>query len=214
MPALSAPSPKIEVCVDTIEGLLAAMQGGADRVELCSSLNEGGQTPSAGLIKCAAETDVPCFVMIRPRAGDFRYSADEVKIMVHDIAIVRDYGLAGIVFGAEGEGKTLDVELLRRLQSASHRLGTTLHRVIDCVSDIPKALDQAIDLGFDRVLTSGAAKSAEAGQQVIARMVLQANQNIVVMPGAGISFSNIGGIANATGASEFHASWWPRSLMR
>ena len=128
-------STKLEVCVDTIVGLLAAKAGGADQVELCSSLAEGGLTPSAGLMQAAAEIGMTCHVMIRPRAGDFRYSPQEVDVMLHDIAAAQQFGHAGVVLGAENAEGALDLNLLDRLVAASEGLDKTLHRVVDVVAD-------------------------------------------------------------------------------
>ena len=196
----------LEVCVDTIEGAEAAVMGGAARIELCSSLSEGGLTPSAGLMRAASRLPVPSYSMIRPRSGLFDFSEAEALIMLDDIRAAREAGLAGVVLGAQGPGGGLDIPLLSRLVAAAGDLGCTLHRVIDVVPDPLTALEQAIDLGFERVLTSGAEPFAPDGVGLIAEMVIRADGRIGVMPGCGLTAENVAGIIAATGASEVHAA--------
>jgi len=196
----------LEVCVDTFEGASAAMRGGAGRIELCASLSEGGLTPSAGLMRAAAALPVPCYAMIRPRSGLFAFSDDEVRIMLTDIAAVRAAGLAGVVLGVQGLDGALDVATLRRLVDAAGPLGCTLHRVIDVVPDPLAAVTQAIGLGFERVLTSGAEPFAPDGVPLIRRMVDLAAGRISVMPGCGLDPGNVAGVMRATGAIEAHAA--------
>jgi copper homeostasis protein len=196
----------LEVCVDTFEGAEAAVAGGAGRVELCSSLSEGGLTPSAGLMRAAARLPVPCYAMIRPRSGLFAFSVMEAEIMLADIAAARDAGLAGVVLGVQGKDGSLDTALLGRLVTAAGPMGKTLHRVIDVVPDPLRALDEAIDLGFERVLTSGAAPFAPDGVGLIGQMVSRAAGRISVMPGCGLTPENVASVLAATGATEAHAA--------
>ncbi len=196
----------LEVCVDTFEGAVAAMRGGAGRVELCSSLSEGGLTPSAGLMRAAATLPVPCYAMIRPRSGLFAFSDTEAEIMLADIAVARDAGLAGVVLGAQAPDGGLNIALLERLVMAAGPVGKTLHRVIDVVPDALQAMEQAIDLGFERVLTSGAEPLAPDGAGLIRQMVLQAAGRISVMPGCGLTPENVASVLKATGAAEAHAA--------
>lgn len=196
----------LEVCVDTFEGASAAVRGGAGRVELCASLSEGGLTPSAGLMRAAAALPVPCYAMIRPRSGLFAFSDDEVRIMLTDIATARAAGLAGVVLGVQGPDGALDVATLRRLVEAAGPLGCTLHRVIDVVPDPLAAVTQAIGLGFERVLTSGAEPFAPDGVALIRRMVDLAAGRISVMPGCGLDPGNVADVMRATGATEAHAA--------
>jgi len=196
----------LEVCVDTIEGAMAAMRGGAARVELCSSLSEGGLTPSVGLMRAAAKLAIPCYAMIRPRAGLFRFSDVEVGIMLVDIAAAKATGLAGVVLGVQDTDGALDVPVLGRLVAAAAGMGTTLHRVIDVVPDPLMALDQAIALGLKRVLTSGTAPEAPDGVAVIRAMVARAAGRISVMPGCGLTAGNVSGVIAATGVHEVHAA--------
>lgn len=196
----------LEVCVDTIAGAEAAVRGGARRIELCSALSEGGLTPSAGLMRAASRLPVPVYAMIRPRGGLFRFSEAETEIMLADIAAARLAGLAGVVLGVQAADGGLDVAMLGRLVAAAGDLGCTLHRVIDVVPEPLVALEQAMSLGFDRVLTSGAEPFAPDGVGLIAEMVLRADGRIGVMPGCGLTVANVAAVIAATGASELHAS--------
>ena len=196
----------LEVCVDTLEGALTAKAGGAARVELCSSLSEGGLTPSAGLMRAAKHSGIPCFAMIRPRSGLFRFSAGEEAIMLEDILVAREAGLPGVVLGAQDETGGLDVPMLRRLSVAAGGIQRTLHRVIDVVPDPLAALDQAMALGFDRVLTSGGAAEAPDGQEAILRMVERAEGRLSVMPGCGLTPGNVAVLVRKTGVREVHAA--------
>ena len=184
---------------------MAAKKGGADRIELCSSLSEGGLTPSAGLMQAAAQAGLPCHVMIRPRAGDFNYDPHDIEIMAHDISTARSYNLSGVVFGIEDGAGNLDIQSLGRLMEEASGLDTTLHRWLmllqtDC------ALLMWPELGFDRILTSGGAQNADTGASEIAKMVQYAGEAINIMPGGGITAENVARIFKATGANEFHAS--------
>lgn len=199
-------SVSLEVCVDTFGGAVAAMNGGAARVELCSSLSEGGLTPSAGLMQAAAALEVPCFAMIRPRSGLFHFDEAEVEIMLADITAARAAGLAGVVLGAQDKSSGLNVPVLARLVAAAGDIGKTLHRVIDVVPEPLVALQKAEALGFDRVLTSGAEPLAPDGAPLIAAMVLQAAGRIAVMPGCGLTPDNVGAVIAATGVREVHAA--------
>ncbi|MCT8162021.1 copper homeostasis protein CutC [Pseudoruegeria sp. SHC-113] len=196
----------LEICVDTLAGAYAAFKGGAGRIELCSALSEGGLTPSAGLMQAAAALPVPVYAMIRPRAGLFLFSEAETEIMLADIAAARAAGLAGVVLGVQQADGALDAARLATLKAAAGDLGTTLHRVIDVVPDPLAALDQAIELGFSRVLTSGAEPLAPDGVGLIAKMVHRAAGRISVMPGCGLTADNIASVLRATGATEAHAA--------
>ncbi|MGI1660707.1 copper homeostasis protein CutC [Palleronia sp. KMU-117] len=196
----------VEVCVDTLDGALAAVRGGAGRIELCSALSEGGLTPSAGLMRAAAALPVPVRAMIRPRSGLFHFTDRDEAIMLADIAAARAAGLAGVVLGAQAPDGGLDLGLLARLCDAAGPLGRTLHRVIDVVPDPLLALDQAIALGFDRVLTSGAQPLAPDGAGLIAAMVQRAAGRLSVMPGCGLDAGNVARVVTATGAHEVHAA--------
>lgn len=195
----------LEVCVDTAEGLAQAVAGGADRIELCAALAVGGLTPSAGLIGLAARCGVPVVAMIRPRAGDFVWSVAEVAMMEAEIAAVRAAGLAGVVLGASRADGRLDVPVLRRLVAVAPGMELVLHRAIDLTPDMGEALEEAVDLGFHRILTSGGETTAEAGAARIATLVVQAAGRITVMPGSGVNPGNAA-MLKGLGITEIHAS--------
>lgn len=196
----------LEVCVDDADGLTAAIAGGADRIELCSSLELGGLTPSAGLMRLAADAAIPAYAMIRPRAGDFIYSAREVEQMLHEIDAVRTSGLAGVVLGASRDDGRLDEDLLQQLTRHASGLGTTLHRAFDLVPSISEAAETAVGLGFERILTSGGAPTALQGIDALAATIESASGRISIMPGSGVSSGNISEILSRLPVSEVHAS--------
>jgi copper homeostasis protein len=195
----------LEVCVDDLAGLEAAVEGGADRIELCSALALGGLTPSAGLMEVAATFDIPCNAMIRPRAGDFVYSDEEIDIMLADIEAARNAGLAGVVFGASLADGRLDRMVLDVLVKAAKGLDLTLHRAFDLVPKAPEAVEIAVKLGFSRILTSGGAKTAIEGIDGLGQAIAVASGRISIMPGAGISADNAAQFLKL-GVSEIHAS--------
>ena len=196
---------RLEVCVDSSAGLATAVSGGADRVELCSALPVGGLTPSAGFMAEAAVCGVPVVAMIRPRAGDFVFSAAELAQMEVDIAAARTAGLAGVVLGASLQDGRLDMAALTRLIGAAKGMECILHRAFDLVPNPEQALEQAIDAGFSRILTSGGARTAEAGAARIAALVTQARGRISIMPGSGISPANAARFV-AMGITDLHGS--------
>jgi copper homeostasis protein len=181
----------IEVCVDDAAGLAAAVQGGADRIELCAGLPLGGLTPSAGFMQMASGCGLPVFAIIRPRAGDFVYDARDLAIMQADIAMARQAGLAGVVLGANHPDGRLDEGALRILSETAHGMGLTLHRAFDLVPDVAAAIETAIHLGFHRILTSGQATTATAGLPTLGRCFALAAGRISIMPGAGVSAATI-----------------------
>ncbi|KQR78197.1 copper homeostasis protein CutC [Rhizobium sp. Leaf384] len=195
----------LEVCVDDAAGLLAAVEGGADRVELCSALSLGGLTPSVGLMQLAARMAVPVYAMIRPRAGDFVFDETEIALMEAEIDAARQAGLAGVVLGASLGDRSLDSASLARLAQHADGMGRTLHRAFDLVPDRAAALETAVDLGFERILTSGGETTAAKGIAAIADLVGQARGRLSIMPGSGVSLTNIGPLL-ATGVLEVHAS--------
>jgi len=195
----------LEVCVDTAEGLAQAVAGGADRIELCAALALGGLTPPAGLIQLAAGCGVPVVAMIRPRAGDFVWSEAEVEMMEAEIAAMRAAGLHGVVLGASHPDGRLDLDVLRRLVAASAGMERVLHRAIDLTPDMGAALEEAVVLGFHRILTSGGEVTAEKGAARIAALVTQAAGRITVMPGSGVNSGNAAAL-KGLGITEIHAS--------
>lgn len=196
----------LEVCVDSPAGLEAAIQGGADRIELCSALDLGGLTPSPGLIAIARQAPIPVYAMIRPRAGNFCFSGVEETVMLAEIDAVRQAGLAGIVIGAALPDNNLDVALLSRLVSRAGNLGITVHRVFDLVPDMDKSLQEVVLLGAERILTSGSALTAAEGLTALKHLTAQAAGNVSIMPGSGVNSDNALHILKQTGAREIHAS--------
>lgn len=198
----------LEVCIDSVDGLAAALAGGADRIELCSALDVGGLTPSAGLLRAASACAKPVVAMIRPRGGDFCFDAAETALMLDEIDAVAAAGLQGVVLGASLPDGRLDVRTLERLirQAGRHRLRCVLHRAIDLCPDLAAATRLAADLGFERILTSGGAPSAPEGLDGLRRCFDAAAGRIAVMPGAGIHAENIDLLRARLPLTDIHAS--------
>ncbi|MDP9807581.1 copper homeostasis protein [Rhizobium tibeticum] len=196
----------LEVCVDSPQGLAAAIVGGAGRIELCSALELGGLTPLAGLMKAAAAAPIPVYAMIRPHPGPFVFDVADEEAMTADIDAVRAFGLAGVVIGANRVDGTLDLPLISRLKARAEGLGSTLHRAFDLVPDTDAALEQAIELGCERILTSGCVPKAIDGLETLSRLSSKTAGRISIMPGSGVRPGNVADILRATGASEVHAS--------
>jgi copper homeostasis protein len=198
----------LEVCVDNVHGLAAALAGGADRIELCSALDVGGLTPSAGLLRAASSSPVPVVAMIRPRGGDFCFDALETQLMLDEIDAVAASGLQGVVLGASTADGQLDTRTLERLvrRAADHGLGCTLHRAIDLCPDLAQATRLAIDLGFERILTSGGASSALGGMGGLRRCFDAAGGRIAIMPGAGLHAGNVELLRAQLPLTDVHAS--------
>ncbi|MFC1545411.1 copper homeostasis protein CutC [Gemmatimonadota bacterium] len=203
--------PLFEVCIDSLAGALAASTGGADRVELCSGLVEGGITPGPGLIRHTVErAGIDCVVLIRPRGGDFLYSGDELLIMEDDIRTVKDTGAHGIATGVlTAEGK-VDEDVMSRLIEAARPMEVTFHRAFDMTREPFEALDTLIGLGIDRVLTSGQGRSVLDTLDMIANLVTHADGRITVMPGGGVREDNIREVLERTGAGEVHFTAFSR----
>ncbi|MBN14325.1 MAG: copper homeostasis protein CutC [Pelagibacterium sp.] len=199
------PEPILEICVDDAAGLAAAISGGADRIELCSSLALGGLTPTPGLMALAATSPIPVYAMIRPRAGDFVFSRDDVATMETDIDAARSAGLSGVVLGATHPDGRLDTAILERLVTRASDLGLTLHRAFDLAPDFPAAIDTAIDLGFERILTSGGAPRAIDGRDALRTIIAHAAGRIAIMAGSGVTADNAE-IFLALGLTDLHAS--------
>jgi len=196
----------VEAAVETIEEALAAKRAGADRIELCANLAVGGTTPSAGSIASVVQqAGHPVFVMIRPRGGDFVYAADEIDAMIEDIDRARPLGIAGIVTGALRSDGSVDVESMRRLMSPAAGLPVTFHRAFDVVANRTEALEQVIDLGASRVLTSGGAATALDGAVAIAMLVDQAGERLSIVAGGKIREQNARDVIARTGVREVHA---------
>lgn len=198
----------VEICANGVESCLAAQEGGADRVELCAGIPEGGTTPSYGEIKVARRvlTTTRLHVIIRPRGGDFLYTDLEVERMAEDIAVCRQLGVDGVVFGCLNADGTFDLEKNRYLIECSRGMSVTCHRAFDRAVNPEQALEDVIALGFDRILTSGQQPKAEQGIDLLARLNRQADGRIILMAGSGVTEQNIRRIRESTGLSEFHFS--------
>ena len=200
----------LEVCVDSPAGLVAAVEAGADRIELCSSLALQGLTPTPGLMALAATLPVPSYPMIRAHPGEFRYDARDVDVMRWDIDAARAAGLPGVVIGANTVSGELDEDVIDALVLHAQGLGLTLHRAFDLVPDFGKALETAVGFGFERILTSGGARTALLGADRIRDLVARADGRISIMAGCGVSPGNIAELVRRTGVTEVHGSFGAR----
>ncbi len=197
----------IEVCCYSIASAQAAFQAGADRIELCDNLFEGGTTPSTGTMKLVRNlVDTKLYTMIRPRGGDFLYTDLEMEAMLMDIEAAKAIQLDGIVLGVLKKNGTLDTERMKELIEAAKPLEITLHRAFDLTIDPFQALEDAIGLGVDRILTSGQKTNAFDGIPLIKSLVELAGDTLSIMPGSGINEGNVCDIISQTGAHEFHVS--------
>jgi copper homeostasis protein len=196
---------KFEICVDSIVGIRAAREAGAERVELCANLLEGGTTPSLGMILVARKVaDIKLHVMIRPRGGDFLYDEDEIATMEADIASAKSAGVDGVVFGALTRDGRIDRDLTERLIARAAPVSVTFHRAFDMTPEPLIALETLIELGVDRILTSGQEPTAYEGADRIAELIRGAGDRLIIMPGGGITTRNVARVAALTGASEIH----------
>lgn len=200
---------KVEICANSAESCKIAQEGGADRVELCAGMHEGGTTPSAGEIMTARDLlteGTKLHVMIRPRGGDFVYSPLEVESMVHDIDMAHDLLADGVVFGCLTNEGNIDDHLMTKLIRRARGLSVTFHRAFDMCRNPSEALEELIDLGVDRVLSSGQCTTAEQGIPLLKKLHEQSDGRIAIMAGCGVNENNIVKIAEATGVREFHFS--------
>lgn len=195
----------LEVCIDSVEAAIAAQQGGAHRVELCADLLEGGTTPSAGTIQLARRSvDIDVNVIIRPRGGDFCYTPIEFEVMKLDIETAKAAGANGVVIGILNEDGSVDKERTRELVALARPLSVTFHRAFDMTRDPYEALETLIELGVDRVLTTGQESSVLEGLDVITDLVEKAGERIIIMPGGGITERNFKKIVETSGVKEVH----------
>ena len=205
----------VEAAVEDLESALAVARAGADRIELCVNLNEGGTTPSTGLTAAVVDgTHLPVFVLIRPRAGDFVYSDDEIELMSRDVETAGSIGAAGIVTGALTSDYAIDVEQTRALVKAAAGLPVTFHRAFDVTMSKSDALEQLIDLGVTRVLTSGGATTAMEGADVIAALADQARDRIAIIAGGGIREHNVSDVIARTAVREVHTRFVGEARLR
>jgi len=198
---------QLEICTNSIESAIAAEQGGADRIELCTNLAEGGTTPSYGQIKwCIENLQLEVWPLIRPRGGDFLYNDAEFESILYDISICKQIGCKGVVTGLLNTDGSIDKQRCAKIIAAASPMPVAFHRAFDMSNDLSKSLETIIQLGFVRILTSGGKENAFAGANEIAKLVLQANGQIEIMPGAGITTDNLADIARITGARNFHTT--------
>jgi copper homeostasis protein len=204
----------LEICANSAQSCVEAEAGGAARVELCAAIPEGGTTPSYGEIRTALAltSSIGIHIIVRPRGGDFLYTEAEAQAMLYDIGMAKELGLHGVALGCLTKEGGVDVRLLRRLVAAAEPLSVTFHRAFDVCRDPYAALEQLIDCGCERLLTSGGQPDAVRGIPLIAELVQRAAGRIIVMPGCGIRAENIAEVESRTGAREFHTS--ARRLVR
>ena len=195
---------KIEVCAFSLESCLTAEKGGANRIELCGSMYEGGTTPSAGLIQIAKQrVSIEIHAMIRPRGGDFCYSDDEISVIQADIRIAKELGCEGIVLGILQPDGQVNITQTKALVALAKPMQVTFHRAIDLTPDYSKALEDIIETGCDRILTSGQRNTAIEGIENIKSLVEQANGRIEIMAGSGVNADNAHTLLH-TGVNALH----------
>ncbi len=198
---------KLEIIGFNIESCLVAQAAGAHRIELCDNPGEGGTTASYGFIKAARKVlQIDLFPIIRPRGGDFLYSDDEFEIMKTDVQLCKEIGCDGVVIGILNKDGSIDKKRCSKLVSVAYPLGVTFHRAFERCSNPFEALEDIIEIGCERILTSGQQPTAAEGADLINQLIRQAEDRIVIMPGSGVRSSNIIEIAQQTGAMEFHSS--------
>jgi copper homeostasis protein len=197
----------LEVCAFNIQSAVIAQKAGAARVELCDNPPEGGTTPSYGTIKATRENiSIALYPIIRPRGGNFYYDDEEFAIIKQDILLCKQLGCDGISTGVQKLNGEIDTDKLKRIVEWAYPMGVTCHRVFDAAPDPFKALEDIIDCGCERVLTSGQKAAAPDGAELLAKLVQQSADRITIMPGAGVRSSNIEQLIRETGATEFHTS--------
>ncbi|MCW1922053.1 copper homeostasis protein CutC [Luteolibacter arcticus] len=197
----------LEICVDSLDSILACAEAGADRIELCASLTEGGLTPSGGMV-VQARTLFPgeIAMMIRPRGGDFLYQPEEIAAMCADIELARDLGADAVVFGCLSPDGSLDLAAIETLLDACDGFPAVFHRAFDVCADLPAALEALAELGFERILTSGGAPSVMEALDPIAALVQQAGDRLEILPGGGIKPEYVAEIIRHTGVNQVHLS--------
>lgn len=197
----------LEICAFNLPAALVAQRAGADRIEFCSGPEEGGVTPSAGLIRVAREKlRIPLYPIIRPREGDFLYSEEEFRIMLRDVEYCKQVGCDGVVIGMLLADGSVDQARCARLVETAYPMGVTFHRAFDRAADPFGAMEAIIAIGCERILTSGQRPVAMEGALLIAELVRKADDRIAIMPGSGVRASNVAELAAKTGAVEFHTS--------
>ena len=197
----------LEIATSDFETTKSAVKGGADRIELCANLNEGGTTPCYGTIyQCRERFDVLLYPIIRPRGGDFLYTDDEYEIMLHDVKLCKQLGCDGIVIGLLNKDGAIDKKRTAALIEIAYPMGVTFHRAFDRCRNPLEAMEQLIEIGCERILTSGQQPTASEGLELITDLNKKADHRIIIMPGSGIRLENIKLLAEKTGCKEFHSS--------
>ena len=198
---------QLEIAVFNIEAALEAIEAGADRIEFCENPSEGGTTPSYGsLVRMIQRTAKPVFPIIRPRGGDFLYSEEEFEVIKADLLLVKELGYAGAVIGMLKEDGAIDINRTAELVSMAGNMEITFHRAFDRCKDPYKGLEDIIQTGCKRILTSGQVPNASDAIPLLKKLVEQANERIIIMPGSGVRAANIQEITSATGVTEIHSS--------
>jgi len=197
----------IEIATSDFVTTKSAVEGGADRIELCANLAEGGTTPSYGTVKqCREAFDVLIYPIIRPRGGDFLYTEEEFSIMLQDINLFKELGCDGVVIGLLNLDGSIDVKRSALLVEAAYPMGVTYHRAFDRCRNPFEALEQLVEMGCERILTSGQLPTVSEGADLIAELNSKADERIIIMPGSGLRKDNIKWLAEKTGCLEFHSS--------
>jgi copper homeostasis protein len=202
-------SPILEVCCGSLASAIAAQEGGAHRVELCANLYEGGTTPSHGTLELARERlGIKINVLVRPRGSDFVYDVDEMEIIRRDVVRCKELGIDGVVIGFLTPQGGIDVEKTKEIVKLARPMSVTFHRAFDMCLDPYGALEELIELGVDRILTSGQKNMAPEGVDLIADLVKEAGDRVIIMPGAGLEVENIADFHALVGAKEYHSTLW------
>ena len=197
----------LEIATSDFETTKSAVKGGADRIELCANLNEGGTTPCYGTIyQCRERFDVLLYPIIRPRGGDFLYTDDEYEIMLHDVKLCKQLGCDGIVIGLLNKDGAIDKKRTAALIEIAYPMGVTFHRAFDRCRNPFEAMEQLIEIGCERILTSGQQPTVNEGMELITELNKMADHRIIIMPGSGVRLGNIKLLAEKTGCKEFHSS--------
>ena len=202
-------SPILEVCCGSLASAIAAQEGGAPRVELCANLYEGGTTPSNGTLELAREKlGIKINVLVRPRGSDFVYNKDEMEIIRRDVVKCKELEIDGVVIGFLTTNGDVDVEKTTEIVELARPMSVTFHRAFDMCMDPYEAMEALIEIGIDRILTSGQKNMAPEGVDLIADLVKKAGDRIIIMPGAGLEVENIADFHSMVGAKEYHSTLW------
>ena len=194
-----------EACVESFEKALEAQNNGADRIELCENLSVGGTTPSYGTVKiCLEKLNIPIFPMIRARGGNFVYSKDEIEIMKEDIKVFKDLGLKGLVLGCLTSDNKIDLELTKTLVNLAYPMEITFHKAIDEISNPLDYIEDLVNIGIKRILTSGGKATALEGKDLINEMIKKSNGRLKIVVAGKVTKENLNELSNLISADEFH----------